>query len=607
MNAPRRERLLNGLTVAACAALTLAFVAPTIWYCPGASGVCEWAFARNSSTDDWRYFAGVWEAARVALSTFHEFPSWNPYHCGGIVLFQDPQAPFPGPLFLMTFAWLPAVAAMKTWLLAHLFAGALGARALVREQGANRPEQILAAALTVACGFCGEHFGGGHLSFTPFLFFPWLLLGQRRALRDARWGVLVAALLALVVYEGGTYPLPLMLVGLGIDLLLRVASPSDRRGLAAYLPVLGALFPLLAALRLLPILHYLAEHPRLVPLDDQMTVAEVLQTWLVRVHERAFAGHVFVWPEYGDYVGPVPVLLGALGLVGAVIQRDERARDRRIDLAVFAGLIWCALGNLPGFSLFGLLHELPIYKSLRVPSRFLYPATVMLAVLAARGLADLRATMLAARWKPSARRVFVAGELALAIAVVADLCAANSRKLQAGIDPDVPRVAGLSDFYQGGGGDYWRWSTYPARGIGTTQCYVPLEWGPAPGIWSTHDAQFRVVPPDAGTVRQTAWTANSVRFAVALRRPAVLTVNQNHETGWTTDVGEIDRALAMLTVNVPAGRHTLTLRHRPRGLAAGSALTLAGLLLSIAVLRRLTPAAVDALRSRVRRRFTEAD
>ena len=26
---------------------------------------------------------------------FHQLPSWNPYHCGGLVLYQDPQAPFP--------------------------------------------------------------------------------------------------------------------------------------------------------------------------------------------------------------------------------------------------------------------------------------------------------------------------------------------------------------------------------------------------------------------------------------------------------------------------------------------------------------------------------
>jgi hypothetical protein len=69
----------------------------------------------------------VWEAARVALTDFHQLPSWNPYHCGGVVLYQDPQAPFPGPLFLLTFFWLPAIVALKVWEIIHLIAAAFGA------------------------------------------------------------------------------------------------------------------------------------------------------------------------------------------------------------------------------------------------------------------------------------------------------------------------------------------------------------------------------------------------------------------------------------------------------------------------------------------------
>jgi hypothetical protein len=48
--------------------------------------------------------------------------------------------------------------------------------------------------------------------------------------------------------------------------------------------------------------------------------------------------------------------------------------------------VWCALGNVAGPSLFGLLHKLPIYASLRVPSRFLGPATAVLGLLAVTAL-----------------------------------------------------------------------------------------------------------------------------------------------------------------------------------------------------------------------------
>lgn len=593
-------RLERALSALACVALVAGFTAPTWRVChgEGAARVCEWTLTRHGGTDDWRYFAGVWEAARVALQDFHEFPSWNPFHCGGIVLFQDPQAPFPGPLFLLTYAWLPAAAAMKLWLYLHLLAGAFGARALVRDQGGNGAEQVLAAGVLTACGFCSEHFGGGHLSFTPFLLFPWLLWAHRRAMAGAtRYAVLVAALLALCVYEGATYPLPLMFVGLAFDTVLRLGDPAARRALLAALPVTGLLFPLLASPRLLPVMLYLKEHPRLVPLDDSMTVAEVVQTWTVRVHDRGFPGHVFVWPEYGDYIGWVPVGLAVLGVFAGLAQRDARRSERLANLGVFAALVWCALGNIPGFSLFGLLHELPLYKSLRVPSRFLYPATVLLALVVATTLGDARRWLVdrgARRWIIAG---FVAFEALLATAVCVDIAVNNSPRLQQGIDPEIPRGRASRDFFQQVGGDYWRWSTYAVRGVGTPTCYVPLEWGPSPGLWLGPGPQARLDPPTAGEVSGVEWTPNSVRARVRLTRPAKLVVNQNHETSWSSSAGAIDRAARTLTVTLPAGRHDVQLRHRAQGLGAGVALGALGLALSALALWALRRDREDAMRA----------
>ena len=155
---------------------------------------------------------------------------------------------------------------------------------------------------------------------------------------------------------------------------------------------------MLAGARLLPVLRYLREHPRLVPLDDQMTLGEVLRTWTLRMHERAFPGHPYVWDEFADYVGVMPVALLLAGIaVAAVFRRDGETRQRRIDLVLLAGLVWCALGNIPGASAFGLLHELPIYTSLRVPSRFLGPAMVGFALVVTSALMAARARVVELR------------------------------------------------------------------------------------------------------------------------------------------------------------------------------------------------------------------
>lgn len=589
----------------ACVALVLAFAGPMLRMCTVEDGqrVCRWVFTQGGSTDDWRMFSGAWESARVSILQYHQWPSWNPWHCGGVVLYQDPQAGFPGPLFLLTFWWLPAVAGMKVWLLGHLLAGALGAWAVVRSRGGHPGEGLVAASMVAACGFCAEHFGGGHASFAPFLLFPWVLLAHRKALAAPRWSVVTAALLAVCVLSGATYPLPLMAVGLGLDCLVRLRDPAARRAMLVTLPLTAALFVLLAGIRLLPVLAFLLEHPRLMPLDDSMTVAEVIQTWTTRDHPRPFPGHVYVWPEYGNYIGVVPVVLLGVALVAAAVRRDALGPDRRVDVAVLVGLVWCALGNIPGFSLFGLLHELPVYRSLRVPSRFLHPATVAAALAVSALLVDTRRLLEARGLRPRLLRAFVVAECLLALGLAVDICRTNAPRLQQGVDPPIPAGAASPRFRQDSGAPYWRWPTFPVAGIGTPACYAAFDWEAPRGLWMGEVPQERLDPPDVGTVRPTRWSPNVLTWEVDLQRPATLLVNQHDDSGWRADVGVRTERDGLVALELPAGRRSVTLTHRPQGLGLGALMSLLGVGLAAWVWRRLTPERCDALRARVAARL----
>jgi len=580
-----------------------------IVYCPG--GTCRFSLDRLGTTDDWRHFSMLWEAARVALSDFHQFPSWNPYHCGGLVLYQHPESPFPGPLFLLTYFWLPTAVAMKVWIFAHLICGTLGARALVADRGGNAAEQLLGAAIMAACGFFAEHIGGGHLSFTPFLYLPLILWAFRRGLHDVRYSVVVAGLFAVTVLEGGTYPAPLMAVALGVECLARLGSADDRRGMARALPLVALLTVLLAAVRLLPALHYLWEHPRLEPLDDGLGLGEVLSFWTTRTHARRMPGHGYVWPEYDDYVGVVPVALMLAGALVALFVRDGVRRERRIDLAVFAALVWCALGRIHGPALAVVLHALPVFRSLRVPSRFLGPAMVGFGLLAAGALGAGRRTLEGRGSR--LLRVALALELALVVGVAADICLTNGRVIQQGLDPLMPRAPASADFFQNTGGDYSRLPAFPVAGFGTRACYVALEWKPAPGIADGRGVQARLEPPAAGTVVETSWSPNRLELEVRLADPATLIINQNYETGWRTQDGQdgearvgayvvpqrrfwdirsrpselpVKGAIGLLAVSLPAGARHLVLVHRPPWLLTGGFLSLLGLALTVIVLRR---------------------
>ncbi len=598
----------------ACIVVLLGFAAPMIVYCPHGVSSCQLSLNHLGTTADQRYFAALWETTRVTIRDFHQFPSWNPYHCGGIVLYQDPQAPFPGPLFLLTFFWLPTAVGLKVWVLAHLLCGALGARALVADRGGNAPEQVLGATLMAACGFMAEHIGGGHLAFTPFLFLPLIIWALRRALRDVRYAVLVAALFALAAIEGGTYPVPLMAAAVAIECLTRLGSAADRRALTRVIPVVAVLFALLAGVRMVPVLHYLREHPRFMPLDDRISIGEVFAFWTTRAHGRGVAGHPYVWPEYDDYVGIVPVVLMLAGVAVAIFagKLDARRRERRIDLALFVGLVWCALGNISGPSLFGLVHRLPIYASLRVPSRFLGPAMVGFGLLAVSALSAGRGAFERRRLRPGARCALLAVELVLVAYIAVDVSLTNQAVIQQGIDPLLPQGPARSDFFQNGRANYGQFPSFSAAGFGTRACYAPLEWKPAPGIVDGRVAQARVEPSPSGTVRQVSWSPNQIKLDVRLDAAATLIVNQNYETGWRLEGSDANGtvgafvasekrfwdvraqprdlpaqgAIGLLAVRLPPGVHHLVLGHRPPGLWLGLLLSVIGCALAAVIVRR---------------------
>ena len=570
--------------LAACAAVAVLFSLPLLARCvrSGAGWSCQPMLARHSETDDARQFAMMWEVSRVSVRDFGELPSWNPYHCGGVVHYLDPQVPFPGPLFFVLF-WLPAVAAIKLWNAAHFLAGALGARQLAKDHGANLPEQVLACVLVLGCGAVAEHLGGGQLWFAPFLLMPWVLWSWERSLRDPRWAVLVAALFALAVLEGGIYPVPLMLAALAFDAAGRLPSSAERGNLLRSAAVFAILFPLLAGVKLVPVLRFLSAHPRLTPLDDSMTLTEAFAAFTTRDHPRELAGHIYVWPEFDAYLGLVPVLLCLAAAAAAFIARGESARRMRLRLWVLAALLWCALGNVRRFSLFAALHELPVFRSLHVPSRFLYPAAVVAAFLVVAFLVELR------RWIPPRWRTAAVGAEALvALFVAADLFLTTGPRLQQGAAAMLPLHRASADYRLAANTNYSQLPDFPLRGTGTTECYGGFEWPVSRALW-TAGTQYRLDPGDAGTVSRLRWSPSSLTFRVSLSQPAMLVVDQNYDRGWSATVGAPVPHDGLLALPLPAGEREVVLRHRPEGFALGLGLTLLGLALSVPLALKLRP------------------
>ena len=136
-----------------------------------------------------------------------------------------------------------------------------------------------------------------------------------------RWVALASALLALMIYDGGVYPVPhtaLGLLGLGG---YRARVLRDRRPLivACAIPAWAAL---LAAPKLLAVAETMARFPRLVSSNEIIDPLSWLRMFAWGGMPFTEASHLdYMWHEYGQYIGLLPL---AVVVWGAPASRRRR-------------------------------------------------------------------------------------------------------------------------------------------------------------------------------------------------------------------------------------------------------------------------------------------
>ena len=524
---------------------------------------------RVTGFGDWQMIHHNWEAAYVSLKWFGEWPLWDPFHCGGVPILGNPESQVYAPWFWVSFA-LGTVLAVKVMLLGHVVSALTGVYWLARCRYQLRASSAALGALVWGCGGWLVWDGaGGHATFFAFAYAPWLSLLVHRRREPLREAAGVAALLLLTLLEGGTYPLPYFVLFVAFELAVRALST---RTAAPCLRFAGVSFGLLAvcgAIRLVPIYLSLKAHPRTVPNDDALALAEVWQMLTARAHAWRVPGHPFAWPEYGSYIGITALALAALGLLRAV-------RGRWWHLLLGLGL-WGSLmlGNLGTFAPFSLLHKLPVYDSLRVPSRFAVFVTLYLALLAAHGCEALLRRV-------SRPRLATALGMLLAAGVCADLLGASMPIVRLWREPPLADVEARADQFHLVNQDYYRfYASYPRLNLGTPTCYAGgMNWTASRALWLGALPQVRVAP-DAGRVLSWTKTPHVLRAEVELTRPARVITNQNYAPAFRSHSGTPVDDRGRLALDLPAGKHTVELSYLPRELRVSAAVSCGGLALML--------------------------
>jgi hypothetical protein len=517
---------------------------------------------RFAEKSDWRYFQTITEIGRRSVVWWHQWPLWNPFMCGGEVLLANPQSEVAAPTFLLSLL-LGTALGMKLSLALYLFCACDGMYRLCRQLELTPVGALLASVSFGVGGWIVLHLLVGHTNFASVSLFPYLILFYRRSLTNHYEAIPLGAIAAWIVALGGTatpaMATILMLTVAVIDVVARRSLVPLQMLLLASLCTI-----VLSAYRLFPALEFALAHPRRQWQSDATSIAQLIADGYRWKSDDSLPGKLYRFHEYGwrmSYV-TAPLLLWSVTL--------RRYRSWWLVAAVGAAI---AAGAAIPYGPWWLLKHVPIFRDLRVPSRY----TVMLAlaapILCGAALADLTA-----RLRPRARAW--AGGAVVALATVDVLLFAWARFGE--IAQNTKELASpQTPFYQVEG--HWRTMMEEVlQGHGVVSCLEEaplqraeqLELGPSPQQW--------LADASAGTIGDVSWSPNRISVAVELKQPAVLIINENWNEHWKANKGRLvkfgnkysrDENGGTLAVELPAGAYTVQLYYRPISFVVGAAVS----------------------------------
>jgi len=351
-------------------------------------------------------------------------PLWNPYLFMGAPFLANIQSAALYPVNLPLY-WLSVPKMVSCSAVLHLFLGGAFAYLFARRALGLSPWGSLAAGLTLALGgFLGaqaEH--PNQLNVLVWLPLMLFLFHRSYGSRRAVYPVLTALVIGLQFLAGHTQSSYINLVALACySLFLPLSVPSGRdrekpsmpqtaRSIARSLALLALVVALglcLAACQLLPTYELSTLSIRSEGLPYRQAVSfSVSPAALHRSLLPNLSDDVF--SEYVAYVGILPLLLAAVGILRG------RSSPQRVFFAFLAvlGLV-LALGVYN--PLYYVLYRLvPGFSLFRVPARWLYLYVVGMSLLAGLGFEEL--VSLSRPLTRPARWCALLG-LALAVAVV---------------------------------------------------------------------------------------------------------------------------------------------------------------------------------------------
>jgi hypothetical protein len=575
---------------------------------------------------DWDVFQTMFEAGRTSVLGHGQLPGWNPWVRGGEALDAHPLQPLASPAFLAVLA-LGTIPAIKLWVVLRAFAALYGSYLLGRRLGLARLGAVTGAVVFGLASTYALRVGHGHWNLQAAAYLPLLAHATLGAVEPHAWRdrALATMWLAIMFLEGGPYAYAmgmLVVVAMGAALLAR----SGWRALPM-LACVGALSLGLSAVKLAPVFSAYGGGARdkvygaetgatgdFYRTSFRPTAAGILRQGLVERDQAGHPGKRFM-PFYinvGAYVGWLGLACVASGAVfgGAI---------GRVALLLSLPFIWIVLGSTVPLNLWALLHELPIWRSMTLPSKFSACYLLGFAVAAGAGIDGLER-----RFATSSRRRAALAAVVLLLAL--DLLWV-SRPIFAYAFPIEPILVEGGPFHQVPSSPFRkevrlaaeRHGRLPTRpglqlhtltsdlagvraNLGTLDTYTGQRF-PVSALPDEGDTLGleQVRAADGRPPRLVHWSPNELRIDVDPGRGGQLVVNQNFQRGWSASGDgkplEVGPHEGRLAAELVPGVREVVFRYRSLAARIGagvSAVSLGLLILAWLRLGRTRPSEGDA-------------
>ncbi len=520
---------------------------------------------------------GVYRWSTVAsVRDYGEAPWWNPWQCGGFPSwgYAEGATNFVSP-YLPIYLALPLQIAERVEVLGSAIVLAIGMYLLAGRFTESRALRTLAVIAGALNGRWALQAAVGHTWHLQYAWLPFALWALDVAIEERRpsRAVLAGTALAAMVYSGGIYPLPhaalaMVLYASTVAALRKSTQPLAQLGIAAATGV-G-----LAAPKLFAIADTMSRLPRLVESSEAIGPRELLRMLTSRdqwFYTRPFDLHWWPWHEYGIYVGFTGVAVLAAGLVLA------HRTQREIALAVTAlVLLVLGFGAFHRFAPWSLLHHVPPFASQRVPTRFLYPAAMLLSIAFAAAAGRLLRKRLAdVRWLDAA--------LLLPVAIfAADIASIDVEALEHPFRLTMPPLPEKAAFRHSSTGaltyveaDEMSHPLLPSAmaNQGVIACYGVVE--KATGAIAADAPGYRgeaYVAEGPGVARVVSWSPSGAVVEVAgATADAVVVYNMSYDPSWRANGRPAIDWHDAVAARVAEGATRVVFTYRPRTLNAGLA------------------------------------